>query len=346
MSSRASEKAAIAQKVFGRAGADLIPLFDQGAEGMEKLRQQARDLGVVFTQDAANAAADFTDAQNELKSALAGVQQNIAKNLIPVITKLTRFVTENDGVIVALGIAAGVLGAALLVQAASWVASTVATAANTVASAAAAIKSGITSAAIIAQTVATTAATIATAAFGVALTVATGPIGLIALAVAGLIAAVVLLIKNWDTIWPAIQNTFQRVTSIIEGLFKSKLGWILPGGILIKAIIFLAQNWDTIWNVIKSVFEAVVRAILTVYNTLLVPMFNALAAALGCGQGCVGRALGRDQVGIRDSLARHPDLLQHRACPDVQRSRRRAGCGQGCVGHGMGRDWEQPRRAC
>ena len=50
---------------------------------MEKLRQQARDLGIVFSQDAANAAADFKDAQNELKSAVLGVTFAIGKELAP-----------------------------------------------------------------------------------------------------------------------------------------------------------------------------------------------------------------------------------------------------------------------
>ena len=50
----ASTKAAIAQDIFGRSGAELIPLMNEGAEGMAALRQEARDLGVVFSQDAAN----------------------------------------------------------------------------------------------------------------------------------------------------------------------------------------------------------------------------------------------------------------------------------------------------
>ena len=40
---------------------------------MAALREQAEQLGVVMSGDAATAAADFADAQNELKSALQGV---------------------------------------------------------------------------------------------------------------------------------------------------------------------------------------------------------------------------------------------------------------------------------
>ena len=91
----ASTKAAIAQDVFGRSGADLIPLMNEGAEGMAALRQEARDLGVVFSQDAANSAADFKDAQNELTSAVNGLFFAFGEELTPAITAFTRFLVGN-----------------------------------------------------------------------------------------------------------------------------------------------------------------------------------------------------------------------------------------------------------
>ena len=69
----ASTRAALAQDIFGRSGTELLPLFTQGEQGMAALREQAEQLGVVMSGDAATAAADFADAQNELKSALQGV---------------------------------------------------------------------------------------------------------------------------------------------------------------------------------------------------------------------------------------------------------------------------------
>ena len=91
----ASTKAAIAQDIFGRSGAELIPLMNEGAEGMAALRQEARDLGVVFSQDAANSAADFKDAQNELKSAVNGLFFAVGSELTPAITAFTRFLVGN-----------------------------------------------------------------------------------------------------------------------------------------------------------------------------------------------------------------------------------------------------------
>ena len=49
----ASTRAALAQDIFGRAGTNLLPLLQKGEEGMAALRQQARDLGIVMSADAA-----------------------------------------------------------------------------------------------------------------------------------------------------------------------------------------------------------------------------------------------------------------------------------------------------
>ena len=90
----ASRRAALAQDVFGRSGTHLLPLFTQGEQGMAALREQAQQLGVVMSGDAATAAADFADAQNELKSALSGVFLEVGAKIVPELTKFIRKVIE------------------------------------------------------------------------------------------------------------------------------------------------------------------------------------------------------------------------------------------------------------
>ena len=86
----ASTRAALAQDIFGRSGTELLPLFTQGEQGMAALREQAQQLGVVMSGDAATAAADFADAQNELKSALSGVFLEVGSKIVPQLTKFVR----------------------------------------------------------------------------------------------------------------------------------------------------------------------------------------------------------------------------------------------------------------
>jgi len=81
-------RAATAQDIFGRAGTQLLPLFAQGAEGLDALREKAHELGIVFDTEAAEKAARLADAQLTLTSALRGVTISIAENLAPALSKL------------------------------------------------------------------------------------------------------------------------------------------------------------------------------------------------------------------------------------------------------------------
>jgi len=89
-------RAATAQDIFGRAGTKLLPLFAQGVDGMEALREKARELGMVYDQEAANKAARLADAQATLKGAMQGLTIAIAENIVPVLSK---FVEGLSGVI-------------------------------------------------------------------------------------------------------------------------------------------------------------------------------------------------------------------------------------------------------
>ena len=63
-----SLRGAVAQQLFGRAGRELLPMFGEGRRGqLSELRQEARDLGLVPTQEEIEKAAMMTDAINRLK---------------------------------------------------------------------------------------------------------------------------------------------------------------------------------------------------------------------------------------------------------------------------------------
>ena len=79
-----SMRAALASKVFGRAGTELLPMLANGAEGLANLRQEAHDLGIVFDQEAANKAASFTDTMHRMKEATDGLKFTLADELLPV----------------------------------------------------------------------------------------------------------------------------------------------------------------------------------------------------------------------------------------------------------------------
>jgi len=79
-------KAAVAQEIFGRGGMDLLPMLTDGAVGLRAMRKEARDLGIVFREEAAKKAAKFQDDMLRLKRSIDSVKFGIAEGLLPVLT--------------------------------------------------------------------------------------------------------------------------------------------------------------------------------------------------------------------------------------------------------------------
>lgn len=68
-----STRAALAMKVFGKAGSDMLPLFSEGAEGIAALRAEAERLGIVMSDEDVAAAAKFDDVLAQLSAQLKGI---------------------------------------------------------------------------------------------------------------------------------------------------------------------------------------------------------------------------------------------------------------------------------
>ena len=133
-----SKRAALAMDIFGKAGQKMLPMLNLGAEGIAKLQQKARDMGLEMSGEDAGSAAELTDRLFELKEIIKGTAIQIGAALAPVLIRAAEglskfaqhaleFVRNNRGLVV--GIAAGVgalilFGAGMLtVAAASAIAS-------------------------------------------------------------------------------------------------------------------------------------------------------------------------------------------------------------------------------
>ncbi|MCM2369641.1 phage tail tape measure protein [Aporhodopirellula aestuarii] len=117
-----SKRAALAMKLFGRSGSDLLPLFGENAKGIANLRAEADALGRTMSTEDATAAAAFTDSMNRLKSVMTGVKNQIGAAVAPAFTRLAElvlantsgisvFLSENRGMIVGITAAAAAVGA-------------------------------------------------------------------------------------------------------------------------------------------------------------------------------------------------------------------------------------------
>ncbi len=88
------EKTALAQEFFGRAGAKLIPLLKEGSDGIDALRQEARDLGGVLSGKALKDSEEFQDAMLRLNTSFLGVKNIVGAALIPIFIDLAGTFTE------------------------------------------------------------------------------------------------------------------------------------------------------------------------------------------------------------------------------------------------------------
>lgn len=90
----ADERAAMASELFGKkAGQELLPLLNAGAEGVQGMFDEVTALGGVMSNEAVAAAAAFEDSLTNLQTAFGGLKNNLAGEFLPSITTVMDGVT-------------------------------------------------------------------------------------------------------------------------------------------------------------------------------------------------------------------------------------------------------------
>ena len=87
-------RTAMAMQVFGKSGTALLPLLNEGSAGIEKMRQDARDLGISLDSEATAKAGMFNDALDRIGFAMQGVANVIGNALAPLLTWLAEAMIE------------------------------------------------------------------------------------------------------------------------------------------------------------------------------------------------------------------------------------------------------------
>jgi hypothetical protein len=115
-----AEKSALAVKLFGKSGVDLIPFLNQGRAGIEELKLKFKELGLEISGDTARAAEKFNDTLDTVKQALHAVVMKIAEAALPALQKfadaLVLVASHGDEIMTTLRILGEVLIAVLAVK--------------------------------------------------------------------------------------------------------------------------------------------------------------------------------------------------------------------------------------
>lgn len=117
-----TRRSAAAMKIFGDAGVQLLPLLSSGSDGINAMKQEARDLGVSVSDSAAKMSAEYNDAIARMTTVCDSLKMSLSEALLPVLTTaadsikkistyVSKFARENPTATKSIvGISAAVVG--------------------------------------------------------------------------------------------------------------------------------------------------------------------------------------------------------------------------------------------
>lgn len=254
------ERPARAMELLGRSGRDLIPLLKDGSEGLEKFRQEARDLGLVMDKETVEAFDKVEKNTKRAGAAFDGLKQQAIITLLPAITELTetmlKWIKANRADIVkamaaAFKFVAGAAKAFLFIlknslKVVSWLVKNWQLAVV-----------GLT--ALAAAYVILNASALAAAA---AELIALWPIGLLAIA----IAALILVVDDLYEAFTGGESIFKDLYNIVKEWVVEKIGELMNTWVG-DFIRYYEKVWDvikasaqTLYDEIKSIVDLVMKA--------------------------------------------------------------------------------------
>lgn len=106
-------KTALAVKLFGKSGMDMIPFLNQGAAGINQLTTEAERLGLKLTTETARSAEAFNDNLTALKASSSALGISLARDFLPELTNITnamREAADDSGKLKAMWVGLGGVG--------------------------------------------------------------------------------------------------------------------------------------------------------------------------------------------------------------------------------------------
>lgn len=80
------ERSALAMQLFGRGGAQMLPMLEGGAKGIRELQEEAAALGLGWTTQQADDADNFNDGLAKISETSKQLAASLGKTLMPALT--------------------------------------------------------------------------------------------------------------------------------------------------------------------------------------------------------------------------------------------------------------------
>lgn len=92
-----TDRAALANDLFGKSGQNLAPLFNMTAEETQELINKANELGMVMSDEGVKASANYKDALTTLDGTMTGLKNRIMAQFMPGLSKATEGLADALG---------------------------------------------------------------------------------------------------------------------------------------------------------------------------------------------------------------------------------------------------------
>jgi hypothetical protein len=323
-------QSALALDLFGKGGRELLPMIKSG---VGDLASEARQLGLVLSDDAVAAGDKFGDTLDQLKTAGMGLLSSVLTPMMPALTSLVSTITANlqpafvamvDGVRLVSGAWTGlarplrdlivVMGAA---ASAVWVLNSalMATAATAAVALASSLASLVTPLIAVAGLIAGGSGVVAS------ISLLLTPVGWMTVAAAALAGALWLLrdplvtVATWlaDTVWTGFQQSLSWIVAALAPIYD----WFMVWGPAIGVVV----GWigSAVWSVFTSVLANIGSALAMVWDGLLITATHASAAVGWIGHAAwegfkaVVGVIATSIIGIVDALKTFVEWIRQAA---------------------------------
>lgn len=89
-----SQRDSLVTAIFGRNGTQLNALLDSGKQGIQELKDEAYELGLVMSEEDIASGVAYGDAIANMNAAIEALKQNIVSGLFPLLTDAANMITQ------------------------------------------------------------------------------------------------------------------------------------------------------------------------------------------------------------------------------------------------------------
>lgn len=87
-----TERATLAQQLFGKAGTELAPILNSGSDGIAELKDNAHALGLIMSDETVNAGVKLGDTIDDVKASFGAIGTKIGAEFMPLVQEVADWI--------------------------------------------------------------------------------------------------------------------------------------------------------------------------------------------------------------------------------------------------------------